>query len=197
MAHCLPRVAIAVLLATPAVAHGWGVLPQPSPPLEERPLKLPTVRSGAPCPTTTGRRDVVPHEPYIFGSELPWFGSGPVFVALAWQDPRSGENQAVFSLEHVPGVEHVFVAKTPWVSNPSYSGPIVIRGHSLIEEDKVLEFDASGAGRRPSLHLMAPNTSKAGVWSFWPSSMWVPGPGCYGVQLDTSAGTDLVVFQAT
>jgi len=44
---------------------------------------------------------------------------------------------------------------------------------------------------------MASNAPHATLWSFWPSWMWVPGPGCYGVQLDTLSGTDVVVFQAT
>jgi len=34
-------------------------------------------------------------------------------------------------------------------------------------------------------------------WSFWPTSMYVPRPGCYGVQIDTPQGMYIVVFSAT
>jgi len=27
--------------------------------------------------------------------------------------------------------------------------------------------------------------------------MYVPGAGCYGVQIDTNDGTDLIIFEAT
>jgi hypothetical protein len=195
MTRCLSRVVVAVFLASPIVAHGWRVLPQSPQPWEERPLKLPSLRPGESCPTSSGNRDLVRRETYIFGNELPWFGRGPVFVALAWHD--SSDNRAGFSLRHVTRVGDAYKVKTPWISEPSFAGPIMIRGRALDEEESVLEFDVSGEGRHRSLRLMAPNTQRAGVWSFWASSMWVPGPGCYGVQLDTSSGTQVVVFQAT
>jgi hypothetical protein len=195
MTNRLSHSAIAVLASTFSLAHGGPVLPQRTPPLHQHPLNLPILRSGEPCPTSTGGRETVPRQPHIFGTELSWFGNGPVFVALAWKD--SPDDNASFSLERVPRHGIGYRAKTPWVSDPSYSGPILIRGHALDATERALQFSASAADRSPGLHLMAPNAPTASLWSFWPSSMWVPGPGCYGVQIDTLSGTDVVVFQAT
>lgn len=195
MAHGPARIAIALLLASPIVTHAWPLLSQSPVLLQERPLKLPRLQPGESCPTSTGHRDLVRGESYIFGSELPWFGNGPVFVALAWKD--SDDTKAVFSLKPVPVVNHVALAKTPWITSPSFSGPIVVRGHALDDQDRVLEFDASGTGRRRILNLTAPSREKPDRWSFWASTMWVPGPGCYGIQMDTPSGTDIFVFQAT
>ena len=120
----ISRIAIAVLASTLSLAHGGRVPRRYAPPLDQRPLKLPALRSGEPCPISTGRRDTVPPQSHIFGSGSFWFGDGPVFVALAWKD--SVDNKAVFGLERVPREGNAYRAKTPWVSDPAYSGPILI-----------------------------------------------------------------------
>ena len=33
-------------------------------------------------------------------------------------------------------------------------------------------------------------------WSFWPASTWIPGPGCYGIQLDTPQRSSAIIFEA-
>jgi hypothetical protein len=43
--------------------------------------------------------------------------------------------------------------------------------------------------------LESPNY-QAPLWSFWPSEMWLYGPVCYAVQIDTQSSTDTVVFRA-
>jgi hypothetical protein len=93
------------------------------------PLDFPAVQAGDLCPTSKGSREVVPDESYIFGAGGFWFGSGPGYFSLSWRDDI-GED-AMFSLDPVPYVDGVYSAKTPWVSNPSYTGSILIRGQRL------------------------------------------------------------------
>ena len=185
--------AFAALVLTLTPTPAGGMRSQQLSPLEDRALKLPVIAPGEPCPTSTGRLDVAPHESHIFGAGSFWFGRGPIFVGLAWKD--SADDRATFRLERVPRDANTYRAKTPWVGDASYSGPILIRGYGLTEPRRRLEFDVFGAGRMGTLHLTAPNAPSVGLWSFWPSSMWVPGPGCYAVQVDTLPGTDIIVFE--
>jgi hypothetical protein len=161
--------------------------------LKQRPVNLPTLEPGDSCPITTGSRGTVPIQRHIFGGAL-WFGKGPVYFALAWK--ASPGDDATFALEPVPREGNAHRAKTPWVAVPSYSGPILIRGLALDASRRALLFDATGAGPRNGLELQAPQAPAPSLWSFWASSMWVPGPGCYGVQIDTLGATDVVVFEA-
>ena len=166
--------------------------------LKRRPLNLPVVHTGERCPMTEGDRDHVPHVGYIFCSGCFWFGKGPVFFALSWADQKSDE--ARFALTGVPYEEHTYRAKTPWVSRADYEGPILIRGRRLDGGGGgKLRFSYNGLKLTEELGLDAPARDRADPshWSFWPTSMYVPGAGCYGVQIDTNDGTDLIIFEAT
>jgi len=104
---------------------------------------------------------------------------------------------AQFSLSGVPVEGSARCAKTPWVAEPAFAGSIVIRGRSLRPDRAALSF---GYDREPTprLELKAPGSRpSAHDWSFWATSMYVPGPGCYGVQIDTRDKTDIVIFEAT
>jgi hypothetical protein len=158
--------------------------------LRRRHLNLPAIPAGERCPVSNRTRNPGPHTGY--------FGKGPVFFALTWSDPKGDE--ARFALQGVPYEERAYRAKTPWISRPDYTGPILIRGRRL---------DGGGADRlrfrlghpKPTaeLELESPARERADPsdWSFWATSMFVPGPGCYGVRIDTNNGTDVVVFEAT
>src|SRR5262245_45699295 len=161
--------------------------------LDERALSLPTVEPNQPCPTSTGRHDVVPSQPQIFGAGGFWFGRGPVFLGLFYKNQN--DDRASFNLSPIPRDSNGHRAKTGWAIDPSYSGPIMIRGHGLSAYGTALGFRATGSQPEPVLRLTSPNVSPATLWSFWPSSMWIDRPGCYGVQIDTAAGTDVVVFR--
>ena len=186
-------IALAMLALAPARHLPAG---QDSSLLMQRPLQLPSRPSAETCTTSVGSRRTVPNQPHIFGGDL-WFGTGPVYLALAWKD--SDDDDASFGLARVPVVQDgARRAKTPWVSLPSYSGPILIRGRALDNSGRTLRFSATAAGPSDSVRLEAPHGRPAdGLWSFWASSMWVPGPGCYGLQIVTLVVTDFVIFRAT
>lgn len=184
-----------IVLATSATTSVVAT-PDASVPLNQRPLNLSVLPADDPCPMSKGSRETVPREPYIFCAGCLWFGGGPAYFALSFHDDRSQD--ATFSLAGVPYEGGTYRAKTPWVSKPGYSGPILVRGRQLdgIGENK-LRFSHQGSGPSEELHLGGYGGASSSSWEFWPSSMWLPGPGCYGVQIDTLQGTDVVIFSAT
>ncbi len=163
--------------------------------LEQRHVQLPRLGPDEACPVSVGTRETVPRQPHIFGAAGVWFGSGPVYLSLAWKASR--DDDARFALMPVGRDAGAYRAKTPWVSVPSYSGPVLIRGHALDASGRALRFGTTNTDPRDRLQLRVPEAPATALWSFWPTSMWVPGPGCYGVQIDTLTGTDTVVFEAT
>jgi hypothetical protein len=164
--------------------------------LYRRPLKLPTLHRGQPCPVSKGSRDIVPHVGYIFCSECLYFGRGPAYfglVPLFLAHPA--DNVAEMNLDHVFYRDgDAYSAKTPWVTRVDYKGPILARGQGL-EGDGKLKFHFDSGSTR-DLQLEAPVSADQSHWSFWPTSLIVPGPGCYGIQIDTAQGTDVVIFDA-
>jgi hypothetical protein len=158
----------------------------------ERRLTLPVLRANQPCPASIGLANRVLQTPHIFGGPW-WFGDGPIYVDF----PYGHGDRASFSLTSVPAERGVHRVKTPWVADPSYSGPVEIRGRSLGADRQVLLFSSS-MFETPAdrLRLQAPNPASTGEWSFWPSGMFVPGPGCYGIQIDTARRTQIVAFEA-
>lgn len=171
---------------------------------EGRPLQLPVLRDGETCPVTHGSLSAVPRLPYIFGSGRVWFGDGPVYFNLAWKGDLLPP--ARFSLQRIPIAFGAHRAKTPWVAEPDYRGPIVIRGRELTAAGRPLMFgiglsdaEAGRSDNRPvgRLELEAPQAGAPTEWSFWATGMLIPAPGCYGVQIETTRGTTVVVFEAT
>ena len=159
----------------------------------DRPLSLPVLTPNEPCPVSIG--EPWREKPdYIFGGPM-WFGGGPISVAFTFG--QIGD-RAGLSLTHVPAEHNARRAKTPWIAEPSYSGPVEIRGRSLHVDGGTLRF-SQGTPAIPvdRLRFQAPNAPQDGLYSFWPSSMFVPGPGCYGIQIDTRERTQVVVFEAT
>jgi hypothetical protein len=182
---------VAIYATVTAVAN-----PETSAPLEERPLSLPVLLPGDPCPLSKGSAEIVPREPYIFCAGCLWFGRGPAYFPLTFHDRQSED--AVFSLDEVPHSDSSYRVKTPWVSKPKYEGPILIRGRQLdgTGEHK-LGFSTDPSGGHEQLQLTGYGGPDSTLWGFWIANMWVPGPGCYGVQIDTMPGTDIVIFKAT
>jgi hypothetical protein len=165
--------------------------------LDQRPLNLPVLHPGDRCPVSKGSSNTVPRDGDIFCAACVWFGTGSVYFALAWQD--HGITDATFRLDPVPFEHGAYRAKTPWVSKPGFLGPILIRGQQLdgAGENK-LRFSFGRPEPKENLQLDAEIRKEARAgWSFWATSMWIQNPGCYGVQIDTTHNTELVIFSAT
>ena len=160
-----------------------------------RPLELPIVSASAECPASIGAVGVVPIEARVFGLPpgLVWFGAGPVYV-LGWSNLdeaatfqrtiRSGSAQGAYG----------FRFKTPVVSDISYAGPILLRGREL-ETGREMTFDRgrnelilSGRSR-----LQLPTSGNPNDWRIWPPFFEMPEPGCYGIQIDTLIGSEVLI----
>lgn len=162
--------------------------------LYRRELKLPALHPGERCPVSKGSREAVPHVGYIFCSECLYFGRGPTYFALLFLT-NPADSIGAINLDNVPYREDgAYSAKTSWVSKADYAGPILARGQRL-DGDGKLRFHFDSRGIR-DLQLAAPRRADSSQWSFWPTSLLVPGPGCYGIQIDTTRGTDVVIFEA-
>jgi hypothetical protein len=187
-------------LSVAGLAGSQGTIAQrASESVNARPLRLPVARAGEGCPVSGGTRTTVPNQPHIFGA-FPgalWFGDGPVYFSWSWSLVPPGDG-ATFSLSGVPLETPGQRAKTPWTAVPSFAGAIVVRGRAIDGSGHVLHFNGGnerGANEMMTLH--APDDGATnGLWQFWASSMWIPVPGCYGIQIDTTSRTEIVVFKA-
>ena len=159
--------------ATPgaAGAAAWEAL--------RRPLALPTLPAGAPCPRDAGRK-VSPH----FG---PASGDGPVYPTLG--------PDAVLGLEGAREEGGWFYAKVLWFATPDYAGPVLVRGRRL-DAPGELRF-GEGAAPAAELRLTGGGTvAGAPGWRHWPSYTRLWAPGCYAYQVDGDGFSTVVVFQA-
>lgn len=162
-----PPTAVAGGDATPSV-DAWDAL--------WRPLRLPTIAAGSPCPRTEGRR-IVPDAGFASGA-------GPVYPVL-------GPDAAV-NLNHAPDAGEWFSIRVLWLGAPTAQGPFLIRGRQ-VDGPGELRF---GNAIDPADEL-GPSITTAGAsgWRRWPSVVLVQGAGCYAYQIDALGRSEVVVFQ--
>ncbi len=158
------------------------------------PPTLPTLEIDQVCPVSKGSRSTVARQNHIFGAGGLWLGEGPVFMGLVWK--ASSDSDGRFGIGPIPDsmkfAGHVR-AKTAWAAEPDFSGQAIVTGRSLDATARPLQFSYAGTG--PTLSLIAPSRPADGLWSFWPTSMHIPGPGCYAIQIHTQSGADSLVFE--
>jgi len=178
----LPLVAAAalVLAAAPATAADpWSKL--------RRPLHIPQIESGAPCPTAVRTGDLA-----VFGlAPFSAWGAGPAYPAI---DPRRAERPTV-RFEPVAGSD-IGGAKVMWAVERRYRGPVLVRGRQL-DGPNIVRFENG----RPGFTLAQRLHPKAElrIWgggSVWPAVTRVPGAGCYAWQVDGTSFSRVIVFTA-
>jgi hypothetical protein len=160
-----------------------------------RPLHLPTVASGAPCPVSgVGEED--------FGKYgvADGIGAGPAY-AVGFSQPGS-----VLSFDYPPDERTVFAGsrwsgqKVLWFVSPSYRGRVLIRGARLDAND-TLRFED---GKVPPTELRIPIGSRGGNppgyklvgQRYRPSFTRLRAPGCYAYQVDGTSFSRVIVFRA-
>jgi hypothetical protein len=153
-----------------------------------RPLRLHRLAPGAVCPVSRVDSRIDWQRVRFPGS--PGIGRGPVYPGL------SGPGARMYAM---PDVQYGGVwagGKVFWYVRPSYRGRVLIRGRRL-DGPQWMRFD----GRRlpPRELRIEPNDTvgwegqppgSRGV----PSSVRVRAPGCYGVQIDGTTFSRVVVF---
>ena len=81
--------------------------------------------------------------------------------------------------------------KVLWVAEQRYEGRALVRG--LVQAAGSVRFD----GTEPDELRIDWTAPPPGEWHEWPSMTRVSQPGCYAWQVDTEAGSDLIVFEVT
>ena len=151
-----------------------------------RPLKFPVIKPGDRCPISP-RHKVSP-------ATGPGLGDGPVYPVL----PRGG-----LPIQHPPfSPNHQFAGsewggeKVLWVSDPAYTGPILIRARQ-IDGPNPVRFDRDPAKLLTELQF-PPEYSQnySGGWRNFPSHTRLRVPGCYAYQVDGADFSDVIVFRA-
>jgi hypothetical protein len=153
-----------------------------------RPLHLPRVSAEAKCPVSRVDRRVDWEPINIFGTS--GIGRGPVYPGLGGTGGR---------LTATPDTQYGGTwagGKVFWYLKPSYRGRVLIRGRRLDNRQR-LGFNGRA---RPNRELRI----EPGQTVFWqgqppgsrgvPSSVRVRTPGCYGVQIDGTTFSRVVVF---
>jgi hypothetical protein len=139
-----------------------------------RPLHIPRIAPGAPCPTTGAKR----------------FEALPAFPVLA----REGNRPVLHFNYPLPRGSIDYgspwsAQKVMWVVRARYRGPLLIRGRQL-DGPHDLRFEQ---GQIPPASRRIPAGS--GVRRY-PSTTRVSSPGCYAYQVDGLGFSRLVVFEA-
>jgi hypothetical protein len=153
-----------------------------------RPLSFPTLGLGEKCPVAAAHR-----VSNSFGLAL---GEGPVFaVGLA--------AKAVFRFEYPPSKRSIFYGskwggnKVLWIGDPSYTGPVLIRGAQL-DGPHLVGFSL-GDGSAAYVNLQfPPGRAPEGNhrWRNWPSETRLQASGCYAYQVDGTGFSEVIVFRA-
>jgi hypothetical protein len=151
--------------------------------LRQRPLRLPTLASGARCPAEHARQ-VTPQ----FGAGI---GAGPAYAALG----VAAGAQGVLLIGPPSNFESTKWGgnKVLWYVSPQHQGPILVRGHQLDGPNEVrFEF-----GDVPPVELaFMAGASDPSDWTNVPSYTRLRAPGCYAYQVDGTTFTEVIVFLA-
>ena len=149
-----------------------------------RPLRLPTVQSTEPCPTTPGH----PVDTQGFGGIA--LGTGQVQPLIA------AEGDRLHGVAHVDSESDAwYYFKTLWFVLPSYAGPVLVRGARIDGPGRVAFGEGPVVG-----HLIIPpgptiNEYPDGYRTA-PGGTYVQSPGCYAWQIDGVDFSYQIVFKA-
>lgn len=170
--------------AAPAGPDTWAML--------RRPLHLPELGLPADgsCPSTG---------PFAASPDFHIAGPGPVY-------PAGAAGDGLFA--YGPGGTGDWkLVKGLWAANPSYTGPVLIRGGQLDGHDELRFFDEPGSPTIVTeLHLdgqpddtLVPLSDDAPFfpgWRYWGMTTLVRAPGCYAVQIDGWNFSEVVIVAA-
>jgi len=167
---------------------------QPTPLIRSlrRPLQTPTRAKGV-CRPTLGRRFGQLKAP-VGRPRAIAPGVGPVYPNFVtapggYRPDRSGSGRyvAIGPLDSRPLRE----VKILWAIESNYQGPALIRGRSAHAPDPI----RFGSAEAPKDELLLPEVDGSRGWRTFPSYIVVARPGCYALQIDTSAGSSVIEFE--
>ncbi len=163
-----------------------------------RPLTLPRLLAGQPCPVSGSRRFGAGGG---FSSAFRALGPGPFYLT----------GGGTISFDYPPTKDSGYAgtgwggAKVIWAVDPAYSGPLLIRG-GQIDGNHGLRFDhyidsigysGSGPGDGKAYRDLAyPGASGRPILRTYPSAIRLRAAGCYAMQVDGIGFSELIVFRA-
>lgn len=175
------RVDVAASTPTPGV---WETL--------ERPLRIPTIKRGIPCPVTA--QDPKGDLSRIGGPNTPAWGTGPAYPTTHDTGPTGGP-----VLRFPPGRSRISVfygsrwsgQKVVWyVDRDAYQGPLLIRGRQVDGMD-TLRFDSELVPPR-EIRVLPESRVRGGATRVRKAR----SRGCYAYQVDGTSFSSLLVFEA-
>jgi hypothetical protein len=186
-----PRVPATQRTLTPSGSAVIGNLSDIEQELLSRPLALPTVSAGAPCPTSPITR-ISPGPGSGFTGSVRAQVAGGTYL---WQ----GARVSLTGLSRTSG--GWYAIKDIWIVDGSYEGPVLIRGGQANGEEPIeLAWNPTTPMQdallidpgSPSLQTSSTTGSRT-----VPTETYVRGPGCYAYQLDGVGFTRFIVFEAS
>ncbi len=168
-----------IVASVPAASGPWAKL--------RRPLRIPHVASGAPCPVTPKARS-----PHGYGGFV--LGRGPAYPVYPWQ---AGTLSFVYPVRPKQGTWYPSDwsgDKVLWIVAPRYRGPVLIRGRQ-VDGPTVLRF---GDGSLPPAELRIPAGGVASTGGYRNEGGYtrLRTSGCYGWQVDETSFSRVIVFRA-
>ena len=164
--------------------------------LYQRPVHLPTVAAGLPCPVSTVH--TFPEGggfvgPYLAVGSGPFTLTGDGTVPVNFSTP---DNDA-YAGSGWPGM------KVIWRLSNQYAGPVLLRG-GRIDRPGELRFDhymgavgENGDWQNGTAHpdLAYDTSGSTPMLTTYPSGVRVKAPGCYAVQVDGTSFSNTIVFK--
>ena len=191
---CLCLAITACTSAASAPARSTPSTPPAAPwqALQKRPLHLPVLAVGAPCPTSP-EKQVSP----AFGIAQ---GAGPAYATIGTEVMTSpalfGYADAQHFADGAASNQGWGGQKVLWFVNPSYQGLVLVRGQQL-DGPHAMRFNGPPSDQPLSPHLVLDTRLGGGTpWPNFPSYTRLQAPGCYAYQVDGATFSSVIVFQA-
>ncbi len=148
-----------------------------------RPLRLPTIRPGQPCPVTLSQHQPDPDLGVVQGTGP----AGPVGIsargALQYEAPAQSDALTDKSWGAV---------KVLWAVDSAVNGPVLVRGRQL-DGPNGLRFNDPAVAE---MLLAVTKDAFPGGWRDYPGYARLQAPGCYAYQVDAPSGSTVIVFRA-
>ncbi len=148
-----------------------------------RPLQLPSIRPGQPCPVTLSQHQPDPDLGMVQG-----FGpAGPAGLSARGTLQYEAPAQSDALIDKSWGA-----VKVVWAVDSAVNGPVLVRGRQL-DGPHGLRFNDPAVAE---MLLAVTKDSLPGGWRDYPGYTRLQAPGCYAYQVDAPSGSTVIVFRA-
>ena len=87
-----------------------------------------------------------------------------------------------------------FGQKAPWIAGPRYRGPVLIRGARIDGPGQARFARTTGQHLRELYQARGAGVQPNG-WRAWPALLLVHSTGCYGLQVDGTSFSEIIVIR--